>query len=181
MKFFGFFWQLISIGQHVLQSFWHRFSSGKCPLEVRLPSKQTIAHPPSSMHNKLNIQQPIGSNLFKSIKSKLYQLCKETRETWVVTTCAQNYAIMVTWVVPNCAQNQAIMVTWVVLNCAQNYAIMVTWVVPNCAQNYAIMVAYFHGPKSNESLTAARHSHGRIGCKKLQEAPRQNAPTTNMH
>jgi hypothetical protein len=73
------------------------------------------------------------------------------------------------------------MVTWVVLNCAQNYAIMVTWVVPNCAQNYAIMVAYFHGPKSNESLTAARHSHGRIGCKKLQEAPRQNAPTTNMH
>ncbi len=90
---------------------------------------------------------------------------------------------MVTWVVLNCAQNYAIMVTWVVPNCAQNYAIMVTWVVPNCAQNYAIMVTYFHGQTNNESLwsTAARHSHGRIECEKLQEAPRQNAPTTNMH
>ncbi len=106
--------------------------------------------------------------------------------TWVVPNCAQNYAIMVTWVVLNCAQNYAIMVTWVALNCAQNYAIMVTWVVPNCAQNYAIMVTYFHGLKNNESLwstASARHSHGRIGCKKkVQEAPREkNAPTTNMH
>jgi hypothetical protein len=134
------------------------------------------------MHNKLNIQQPIGSNLFKSIKSKLYQLSKEACETWVVTTCAQNYPIMVTWVVLNYAQNCAIMVTSVVLNCGQNYTIMVTWVVPNCAPNYATMVTFFHGPKNNESLwsTAARHSYGRIGCKKLQEAPKAKCPN-NQH
>jgi hypothetical protein len=74
------------------------------------------------------------------------------------------------------------MVTSVVLNCGQNYTIMVTWVVPNCAPNYATMVTFFQGPKNNESLwsTAERHSYGRIGCKKLQEAPKAKCPN-NQH